>query len=133
MKQGAQQPAGLLEAVLPLPHRGEGPAVCLMLAFEPGSADPEREASVRDVVNAAGDFGRQRRVAVGIAEHEVADPQALGAGRGGGREAEGFVGLAALHRLAAVGRDEVVGEPDRVVAALSIVWATRRMSSHEVR
>ena len=117
VKDGTQHFAGFFEAVLALAHTGEFPAVGVVLAAEPGGADAEREASVRDVVDAAGDFGCERRIAVGVAEHEVSDAEPLGAGGDGGGQREGFVGLAALDRLAAVGRHEVVGEPDRVVVA----------------
>ena len=61
----------------------EVPSVGGVFAAEPGGADAEREASVGDVVDRAGDFGDEPRVAEGVAEHQMTDPEAVGAGGDG--------------------------------------------------
>ena len=93
---------------------GEVVAVLLVFAFEPAGAEAEGEAAVADVVNAGGDFGQKRRVAVvdGGDEGREADGFCDGgeAGDGGPAFHEGFVGGAGDGDLHQVIHDGIPGE-----------------------
>ena len=78
---GVEQPpderAGLFEAVRALAHGREVPAVGLVLADVPSRADAERDAAAGDDVDGGRHLGQERRVAVGVAGDEDAEPEPL--------------------------------------------------------
>jgi hypothetical protein len=116
-EQRADQLARLLEAILPLPHRRELPAVGLVLPLEPGGAQPEDEATVRDVIDRRRHLRDQRGIAIRVAEHEM--PQAELPGHAGRRRDEGepLVRGEVLLLPRAERRQEVIREPEAAPAA----------------
>ena len=115
--QEPQQFAGFLEAVLALLHRREGPTVGFVLALVPARPDGEGEPSLGRGVDGARDLRDQGRVAVRIAQHQVAKPQLL---RHAARDRDRREALEGGHRLLLAvgpGRNEVVRKPDAVPVA----------------
>ena len=105
---------GLLESVLALLHRWERPAVGLVLALEPGGADAEHEAAVGNVVERSGHLRRERRVAVRVAQHQVADLQVLRDAGGRRGDGERLLGRQVLLFLDPRRRQVVICVPDAV-------------------
>ena len=77
--------AGLLEAGEQLARAREVDAVLLVLVDLPAGADAEQHATVADVVDGRRPVRDHGRMAVGVAEHERAEADALGRGGEGGQ------------------------------------------------
>ena len=73
MEQHTDQCAGLLEAVRPLAHGRELPAVGFVLADVPAGPDAEHHAAVGDDIDGGRHLGHQRGVPVGVAGDQ--DPE----------------------------------------------------------
>ena len=120
----------LVEAVEPLLQRGQVDAVGVALLLVPAGADPELEPAVRDDVERGGHVRQHRRVAVGVAGHEHADPQPL---RGLGQRRRGDPALEARAGRVREDRIEVVERPaDSKRSMSSAACQTASMSAHVV-
>ena len=109
---------GIAERLQAGDRRAELVAVLGVVALEPARAQPEDQASARDVVDRARHVGQQVRVAVGVAGHERAEVDALRGLRHRGQQAPALevraVGIAE-QRVEVIPCEERVGA--RVVCA----------------
>ncbi len=104
---------GFLEPVEPLLHRRQLDAVGLMLVLLPAGAETEKHASAAHVVDGRDLVRKDRRMPVGVAEHERPDSHPLGRGRQSGHQRGALTGRPGV--VAEV-RHEVVGDVDAVPA-----------------
>jgi hypothetical protein len=110
-QETAQHLHGLLEPVEPFPHRRQFDAVLLMLVALPSGADAEHQPAAADPVDGGRHVRHHRRVPVGVAEHQGADPDPgheRGHRRDGGDRLQDRTGASARH--------EVVGDVHAVPA-----------------
>ena len=115
--QHTQQFAGFLKPILAFLHGRESPAVGFVLAFVPARTDRQREAALTRGVDGTSDLGNQRRVAVGIAEHQVAQSQFPRHAADEGNADRPSKAVSASCSQVRTRWDEVVSEPDAVPVA----------------
>ena len=117
--------AGLLEAVRPLARGAVTDAVAPVLVLLPGGTEAQHEPPAGYPVDGGGHLGGDRGVAVGVARHEMSQPDPGNGGGQGGEHHPGLVHIgqfglavriAGLHGIALGRRHEVVGCPDAVPA-----------------
>ena len=85
-----------------------------MLALEPGGADRKRESAMGDLIQGCRHFCGQGRVAISVAQHQMADLQLFSESGDGGRDGDPFVGGQVLLFLPPRGWQVVIGKPDAV-------------------
>src|SRR5436305_9180957 len=94
----------------PLADGRERHAVHGVLLLVPSCAQPKHEAPSRDVVHGGSGLGGQRRMSVGVAEHQVTKLEPAGASRERGQGHERLVASSA----SLTQRNEVIEDPRRV-------------------